>query len=388
MLKEKIVFLIMLLLMVSCSSSTKLLETGNYDAAIDKSVKKLMKNPDNRKEASVLKKAWQLANDDDLDRIEKLKLSGQPDIWEPVYNRYVNLERRQEKIRRLPDAVLNRINFKKHDFIADQSAALKKAAEYNYEHAKLLLQTGNKPDARTAYNELLFINNHLPGYKNSAALMEDALDAGINYVLFRIENQSDAVLPKHYEEQIKKMNIGDLNRLWVVFDNYAQQDVAYDYDIELLLKEIDVSPELVQQEKVTETKEVEDGWEYVLDANGNVMKDSLGNDIKKTKYKTLKAFVTKTHLNKSARVKAVLDYYNNSTGQLIKSYPVSTEFVFNYDYATFEGDKEALTKNMLELVRKKPVPFPTDAEMIFDTSDELKSIAFNKIKHDREIFEN
>jgi hypothetical protein len=305
-----------------------------------------------------------------------------------VYNRYVNLERRQEKIRRLPDAALNRINFKKLDFIADQTAALKKAAAYNYEHAKLLLQTGNKPDARTAYNELLFINNHLPGYKNSAALMEDALDAGINYVLFRIENQSDAVLPKHYEEQIKKMNIGDLNRLWVVFDNYAQQDVAYDYDIELLLKEIDVSPELVQQEKVTETKEVEDGWEYVLDANGNVMKDSLGNDIKKTKYKTLKAFVTKTHLNKSARVKAVLDYYNNSTGQLIKSYPVSTEFVFNYDYATFEGDKEALTKNMLELVRKKPVPFPTDAEMIFDTSDELKSIAFNKIKHDREIFEN
>ncbi len=386
MYKGKLILLLAVWLLASCSSSTKLLETGNYDAAIDKSVKKLMKDADNQKEIAVLKKAWHLANDDDLDRIEKLKLSGQPDIWEPVYNHYVKLEQRQEKIRRLPDVVLRKINFKKQDYIAGETEALKKAVAYYYEHARLLLKSGSKADARAAYNELLFINDKMPNYKNSGELLNEALATGTNYVLFRIENQSDAVLPKHYEEQIKKMNIGDLNQLWVTFDNYPQENIVYDYYIDLLLKEINVSPELIQQEKITETKKVEDGWEYVLDGNGNVMKDSLGNDIKQTKYRMLKAFVTKTHLSKKAQVKGTLDYYSNSTGQLMKSYPITTEFVFDYHYATFEGDEGALSKESKELVHKKPVPFPTDAEIIFDTSDELKAIAFGKIKHDRNLF--
>ena len=81
-----------------------------------------------------------------------------------------------------------------------------------------------------------------------------------------------------------------------------------------------------------------------------------------------------------------MDYYDNQSGQLIKTFPITTEFVFDYYYAVFEGDKEALSTESLKLIRNKPVPFPTDAEIIYDTSDKLKEIAFNRIKHDRRLF--
>jgi hypothetical protein len=386
--KSNIFVLIVILLVSSCSSSTKLLEKGDYDAAIDKSIKKLMKSPDNQKEVAVLKKAWALANGHNLDAIEKLKLTGRPDIWGDVYLNYFALDNRQEKVRRLPDIVLQQIGFTKENYAGEQMAALKTAVAYNYENASALLETGNKSDAREAYNEFLFIQDNMPNYKDVVVKIEQAVNYGTNYVLLQIENQSDAVLPKNYEEQIRKMSLSDLNQLWVQFDSYARQDFAYDFYVDILLKEINVSPELVQQEKVVETIEVEDGWDYVLDGNGNVMKDSLGNDIKVTRYVTLKAYVTKTHMNKKAQVKGTLDYYENRTGQLIKTFPITTEFVFDYWYATFEGDERALTKDTRELLQNNPIPFPTDPEIVFDTSDELKRIAFNQIRNDKDLFLN
>ena len=385
---RNILLFTIVLSLASCASSSKLLEKGDYDASIDKSIKKLMRAPDNSKEIKVLKKSFLLANEGDLDKIDKLKLTGQPDIWRDIYDAYTRLAHRQQRVRRLPDEVLSKINFKKHDYITQQAAALKKAVAYNYEHAKVLLQTGNKQDAREAYQQLHFISKKMPYYKDVNQLMEKALTLGTNYVLFRMENQSNAVLPKNYEQQILKISLSSLNERWLTFDTYPEEGINYHFDIDLLLKEINLSPELIQQEKITDSKEVEDGWEYVLDANGNVKKDSLGNDIKKTKYTTIKAYVTKTQMNKKAQVKGTLDYYDNRTGQLVKTFPISTEFVFDYYYATYEGEQAALSKTSIDLVKNKPVPFPTDPEIIFDTADELKTIALNKIKRDKELFLN
>lgn len=372
--------------LMGCASSGKLLQKGNYDAAIDKSVKKLMKKPDNTKEIKVLKKAWSLANNDDLDRINKLKLLGQPDIWKDIFRAYTSLDNRQKKVLRLPDRVLSKINFEKEDYSLKMTSALKKAAAYYYAHATKLLKTGNKADARQAYDELQFIKNHLPDYKNLDAKINDALALGVNNILFVLANQSQTVLPKNYEEQILKISLTKLNNRWLNFDTYQEKGMHYDYEIELLIKEITVSPEQMTHEKTVETKEVDDGWRYVLDNNGNVMKDSLGNDIKEKKQKTLKAFVTLTDMHKSARVIAVLDYYDNHSGQLLKTVPLSSEFVFEHHFATFEGDRGALSKKSLELLKHGALPFPTDAQIIFDTSSNLKQKAYNTVRRDKKMF--
>ena len=49
-------------------------------------------------------------------------------------------------------------------------------------------------------------------------------------------------------------------------------------------------------------KDVEDGFTYQLDKKGNVMKDSLGNDIKTKKYKTLQCALIETIQSKACRI--------------------------------------------------------------------------------------
>ncbi len=388
MRKIQLLLLLPLLAFViaGCAGSGKLLQKGNYDAAIDKSVKKLMKHPENAKEVQTLKKAWQIANDNDLDKINKLELLGQPDVWKDIYLAYERLDKRERKVERLPDNILSKIGFKKSDYSSQTVEALKKAAAYSYGVAVKLLETGDKFDARSAYGELEFIKKHMGNYRDVNDLMNRALEQGTTKVLFVIQNQSETVLPKNYEEQILKMSLSKLNGDWLQFNTWPQEGVNYDYEIFLRIKEIEVSPEQLTREKYTETKRIEDGWRYVKDENGNVKKDSAGNDIKVKRYKTVKAFVTKADMFKQASVKAVLDYYD-AGGQLLKTYPLSSVFVFQYGFATFEGDKSALSKKSLELVKKGPLPFPKDEEIIFDTADDLKQKAYELIKKDKRLFD-
>ncbi len=374
------------LLLTGCAGSGKLLQKGKYDAAIDKSVKKLMKDPDNSDEIKTLKKAYLLANNNDLDKINKLKLLGQPDVWQDIYYAYKNLHERQKKILVLDDAVLEKINFNRKNYTDEMTEALKKAADYNYSEAVKLLGTGNKYDARKAYDLLRFVAENLGNYRGAEQLQNKALAEGTVNVIFYMENKSKTVLPEDYEEQILKISLKDLNRQWLNFDTRPVESTVYDYEIDLIIKEIDVSPERLTEQKYTDTKKFEDGWRYLFDENGRPVIDSAGHRVKVKKYKTLKAFVTKVDMLKSAKVKAVLDYYD-ANGQLLKTYPLMSEFVFEHHFARYEGDKEALSAKSAELIKSAPLPFPTDEEIIFDTSGDLKQKAYELIKKDRNYFQ-
>ncbi len=111
--------LIAMSMAISCTSSSKYLERGDYDKAISKSVKTLMKKPDKNDEIRTLKKAFSLANKRDLDRIRQLKLSGQPDIFDNLVDNYSRLISRQDLVERLPNEVLSKIHFKHIDYNSD-----------------------------------------------------------------------------------------------------------------------------------------------------------------------------------------------------------------------------------------------------------------------------
>ena len=72
-------YLLAALLLTGCGSTTKKLQQGNYDAVIDKTVKKLIRKP-NADDAAEMDRAYRLANERDLERIRYLedrKQSGQ-----------------------------------------------------------------------------------------------------------------------------------------------------------------------------------------------------------------------------------------------------------------------------------------------------------------------
>jgi len=379
-----IYYLVLTVIFSSCASTSKLLQHGEYDKAIVKSAKILQKKPNKTEEINTLKKAYLLANNKDIEAIKQLKLSGQPDIFDNIVEHYNNLVNRQETVERLPDNVLTAINFTYTDYSVELIASKKKAAAFFYAHAIVLLNDGDKQDARQAYSEFIKVKDYFPNYLEVNRNINEAYTKGTNNVIFLINNDSRTVLPEDFESELLKISLKKLNNQWLNFDTYPDDNTSYDYYIYLNINKIATSPERVKEIHYDESKEIEDGFDYLLDKNGNVKKDSLGNDIKIPKIKIITCHITETQLFKSTLVSGALDFYDN-TNQLIKTQSITSEYIFEYRFATAVGNLSALSKGTREIIGNRPIPFPTDLQLIFDTNEDLKDKAKSIISSNRRI---
>jgi len=371
-MKTKTLYLLIILILSGCSSSKKYLEHGNFDMATKKAIAKLRKKPDNAKELWVLTQAYKQANQQNLDRIDFLRKTGQPDIWEEIFQNYNTLKNRQDLAKTLPQQVLSAIGFQYHDYDKDLIESEKKACDYFYALGTKLLAQNDKMSARQAYDEFIKIKRHYSDFKDVNELINKAAELGTSHVILYMQNNSNAILPNDFEYEFLKITVSDINTKWVMYDSKEIEGVVYDYAIVLNLKIIDVSPERMKEKVWTEEKTIKDGWTYKLDNNGNVMKDSLGNDIKEPKYVKIECHVKEVDQNKEAVLSGKLDFYNNVNKQLITSENVTANSVFNNGFLVANGDMRALNPETQKRLGNGPLPFPSDFDMILMANEYLQ----------------
>lgn len=382
MQKVGLLFLTILLLS-ACTSSKKLLEKGQYDKAIEKSAKALRKNSNDSNELYVLKEAYSQANLFDKERIDFLEAEGRDENWLEIYLLYSQLENRQDVIRSLPTGV--RSQFKLVDYDEDIIQSKQSAAEALYQRGVEYLERGDHQSARQAYQQFLEVKNIYADYKDVNQRLDEARLLGTNFVLLRIENNSDKVLPEDFDTELRKIGLGDLNTQWLRYETYADSSLYYDYSIVLNIQGIEVSPEQMKTKKYTETKKIQDGMKYVLDENGNVKKDSLGNDIKMPNMVTIAADVTESVQRKKALVGGSIDYIDLRTKQLMKTEKIAVEAVFEYYSAVATGNPKALSEETSQKVGRRPAPFPSNEAMLIDAAQNLKERAKTIIYRNRNV---
>ncbi len=379
-MKRVLYILIITIAFASCVSSTKMLQRGQYDAAINKSVSKLMSDPSNAKELNVLNQSYKLANQKDKDRIDQLQLSGQPDRWDNIFASYNAMSSRQEVVSRLPQTILTSIGYKYVNYNNAIAEAKNKAADYYYIHSKTLLDKKDKYSARQAYDELQRVKSYFPNYKDVDALINQAYEAGVSYVLFKMMNNSQFFLPVDFERDLLKTSLANLNQKWLVFHSQPIKEFYYDYSIIVNIKVIDISPESQNQSNFTETREVQDGYQYKLDANGNVIKDANGNDIKIPKFVTHYCTITEVKQYKSTVITGTIDFWENQSKQIIKTEPIRAEFVFKNFSATATGDVNVLTPESRKKLDSQYLHFPENGNMIMSTGNILKGMVKDIIR--------
>ncbi|MBN2037758.1 MAG: hypothetical protein JW768_13535 [Chitinispirillaceae bacterium] len=373
---------------LACTSSKKMLEQHHYDSAVAKSTKALMKNPGNKKEINVLAQAYTLANDQDRQRIKFLKQSKEPQVWEEIHERYLRLKNRQNLVQPLPLSVKKRVNDAYVDYDQNIIEAKRKAADYLFSEGTAFLAKNDRYSAREAYDRFTRVKRYLPAYEGIDDKIDAARAQAFSFVLFRIQNKSGKSLSPAFEEDLLKIGLTDQDYQWIAFNTRPAPATKYDFTVVLTIRKIEVSPELSTSSHSEEAKDIEDGWEYVLDANGNVQKDSLGNDMKQTTYKTLRCSVVRFSLGKTATVSATLDFLDNAAGgQMIKSDPVSAQSKFEFVYAVAKGDKEALSDETRKLTALKIAPFPSNEEMILQTAERLKQHTKEIIHANQELLQ-
>jgi len=84
---------------IGCRTAYEIMESGDYDRAIDESIKKV-RGKKNKKDVyvQVIEEAFAKASEEDLRRAAALRADGDEKNWEEVHDIFERVDRRQRKI--------------------------------------------------------------------------------------------------------------------------------------------------------------------------------------------------------------------------------------------------------------------------------------------------
>ncbi len=374
--------MLLFLLITSCGNVKQIQQaiySGQYDRAIDMAVEKIKKKKGKKSAdpyVALLKEAYDKAVDRDINLINKLVKDPNPEKWRQIYDTYLLLDTRQDKIKPLLPLYLVKENKEVHFSFQDYTNRILDAkshlVEHLYKKAKILLNSHNKSDIRQAYDLLDEIDRIDPGYKDVSRLMQQAHARGTTYAFVKISNETDKIIPKKLQDELLDFSSYGANNFWVEYHNKKQPGRHYDYTINLKFKQINISPDKEREKEVIEEKEIQDGYTYQRDANGNIVKDSLGNPIKIPRMIKVRSKVHLYQQFKEAQVVADVEITDNNTGQLVDKFPLQSTYAFEHNYATYTGDKRAIRQEYLNFLKERRIPFPSNEQMIYDAAQDIK----------------
>jgi len=364
------------MLLSGCGSSKKQLETGNYDAAISKAVAELRKKPDSGKDIETLERAMNIALEQDNERIRFLKMEGRANAWDEIYMIYQKMNDRQSAVRTVtPIRYQGRsIEWPYVDYMQEMVDAKKKAADFYYEHGQELMKNNTKESYRQAYAEFARARDYMGDYPNIDQMMQESHYLGISRAWVTVKNYSAIQFPEEFEKELLALDFPRLNKEWVEYHiTMPDNDTQIDYQININLRTIAVSPDRQYQRDTLVKATVEDGFEYVKDARGNVMKDSLGNDIKVKKFKELQCALIQTVQAKECVIQGDVEMLSFYPERTIKKEPIGARSNFEHISARAIGDVNALSEEQKKMLQSQPVQFPMDIDMVIMCTENLKT---------------
>lgn len=381
-MKKITLLLTFFVIITSCGvrQTRESLTSGDYDSAIQNAVEGLR----NRKDAKgkqdyvyLLEEAFAKAKERDLRNIATWFKDANPNNLEKIFNTYQQLNNRQELIRPLLPLKLlkeGRNAIFPFDDYTDQIVSSKNAlSKHLYDNSKALLLSKDKMSIRRAYDDLVYLDQLSPGYKDVAKLMDEAKFKGTDYVSVFTKNETNMVIPVRLQNDLLDFSTFGLNDKWTVYHSNRLKDINYDYGLIVNFREINISPEQVKEKEFIKEKQIKDGKKPLVNAQGQQVKDSLGNVIMVDNFKTIRINIYEFRQFKSTQVTAKVDYIDFKTNQLIDTFPLASEFVFEHIYSTYNGDRRACDDSYLPYFDKRAVAFPSNEQMVYDSGEDLKA---------------
>ncbi|WP_293892664.1 hypothetical protein [Flavobacterium sp.] len=380
-MKKITLLLALFLIITSCGvkQTRNMLSSGDYDGAIKNAVDGLRSNKNAKGKQDyvyMLEEAFAKARERDLQDINAWFKDANPQNLEKIYETYVQLNRRQQEIRPLlPLRLLKegRDAIFPFDDYTDQIVSSKNSlSKFLYDNSKALLINKDKIVIRRAYDDLVYLENINPGFKDVAKLTEEAKFKGTDFVNVYTKNETNMVIPIRLENELLDFSTYGLNDEWTVYHSNRQKGIDYDYGLIVNFRQINISPEQVKERQFINERQIKDGVKNLLDAQGHIVKDSLGHPVTIDNMRTVRITIYEFSQLKSCQVTAKVDYINFKTNQLIDTFPLASEFVFSNTYSTYKGDRRASDDDYYQYFDRRSIPFPSNEQMVFDTGNDLK----------------
>ena len=357
MLKKLIITaFIALFFLTACSSSKQQFEKGNYEKAVTLSIKKLRKKPDNSKQKAILKAAYGYAVQVSEQKIKQQQQSTHRFKWDAVIAQYRKMQQLYTDLLQCPGclAVVSPV-----DFQNELNEALTAGAQVYVEEGQKALATKEKEGGRLAYRHFAQAKVYQNNYGNIDLMLNDARTQGTEVIgVSRIPVSSKGLeLNTAFFLQQLTQAMNDLNYFFAVFapvEQLVEQQQVPDQVVDLSFDDYYIGQ--------TYVKEIRESLVRDSVKVGEVT-DSLGK--KYAVYGEVKADLQryeKTIESGGLLNIAIVDPNNQS---ILFQQKIPSTTVWKNDWATYQGDKRALTKEELALTREKELLPPPPQDLFY-----------------------
>ncbi len=350
-----IIILIVLTTTVGCVTGKKRFEKGDYDAATMQAIKRLRNNPDSKKAQQYLPMAYEHALNYHLNAIKQAKASTDRFKWDRVVTHYSQLNGLYNEIVKCP-ACLDIIKAPRI-FQTEYDDAKLAASKTHFEAGVVELRKYTKESARDAYRQFLIAKDYTPKYTGIDNYLDSALNLGTIHVLIEdipVHSRSLQLTNEFFQNSIIE-HVTKLNYTFVQF--YREADIAG----------IDFTPDQVI---VMKFDDFVVGQTFIKERVETIEKDSVEIGVVKTSegekpvYGTVKAELTtyvKTLTSSGLLDFQIVDSYSGSTIQQRK---LPGTFVWSTDWASYNGQEEALSNEQIQLTKRREA-FPPSPQDLF-----------------------
>lgn len=352
-----VILLIPLLILDGCSSGKKSLQRGNYYDAVMKAVNRLRSKPNQKKAQETLRNSYPLSVDWFLDQSSNLMASNDPKKWRNVVYNYEKINQMYEAIRRSPGA-LNVIP-NPRSYFSELVESKNKAAEESYDAGLVAFNSNTREGAKQAYFDFMEADRFVPGFKDTQERIREAkyfatLKVVVNQIpvpSLRYKVTADFFLEK-VQEFLNSYNTNEFVRYYSPKEAQVENLQHPDQVMKIQFQDY-----MVGQTHVKETVEtlVKDG---VKVGELEVAKDSVVDVFGEVKAKL-------TTYRKEVISSGVLNMLvvNAANEEILFSENFASEFVWFSEWANFNGDERALSKDQLALCHEKEVPPPLPQDL-------------------------
>lgn len=349
---------ILLFLISSCKSGEKLYNKGRYDEAVAAFVKKLQKKPNDPIALQLLPKAYQQSQLRHEDKVNGYLASDNPLKWEYVRKEYRSLQSLYDIIYASPAA---QKVVQPKDYRNAITGAQENAAQVRYDRGMELLNRGDKPSAREAYNEFAASLKLVNNYRDAKQKLDESYQQGlVNVMISQIAIRSPYF--QFSADQFRDALVRNLqNRNINFFVKFTDEKLARndqeqpDQYLEMQFYDFEVGQTYIDRTSRDVSREIED----------RPLKDTSGKEIKR--YMTVKATiytVRKTVVSRGALDYRIIDVANN---QVLRQDRIPGSYTWVNQVGTFRGDERALSDEDKRLIGgvDAPPPPPQDLFMLF-----------------------
>jgi hypothetical protein len=352
-------FVILGLVLVSCSTGKKAFERGDYYTATLQAVNRLRNNPDSKKALEAVKDSYPMALKYYQGKIDNALRSASPFKYSETVDYYERMNQLSDEISRCP-AALNlfpNVNY----YTGELAQARNLAAEEQYNAGLSNEKINTRISWKDAYYNFQQADCYVPGYKDVAERMRQAkFNATLKVIVEQI------TVPRTYQltsdfflnRIIESLKSNRPNEFVEYYSPASAENAGIKYPDQVLRMNFDefVIGQVYDKETVRELSR--DSVEI-----GTV---TLADGTKKKVFSTVKAKLTTYRREISSNGVLDVTIIDFQLNNVISHRKFPGQFIWSTEWSSFNGDERALNKDQLASCDKKPVPPPPPQDLFIE----------------------